>query len=95
VHNFESDFTTAVGDENMVDLSRHLSSQQKSMIIGFRIKYGSSAIETRGLRDPGTASDRQMEMEQYLMECIKYHQRLIECVMCKIIIFIFYYYCLF
>jgi hypothetical protein len=80
---FESDFTTFLEGGNMVDFSRHLSSHGKSMIIGFRIKYGSSAVETRGLNNLGTASERQMEMERYLMECIKYHQRLIECVICN------------
>jgi hypothetical protein len=53
----------------MVNLSR-----QKSMVIQLRIKYGSSAV-------PCATSDHQTEMELYLMECIRYHQRLIECVM--------------
>ncbi|PNF21445.1 hypothetical protein B7P43_G13562 [Cryptotermes secundus] len=48
------------------------------MMVEFRIKYGSSADETRSLSNPCTTSDHQLEMEQYLMECIKYHQRLIE-----------------
>jgi hypothetical protein len=74
----------AVEDGNMVNLSQHLSRQQKNMIVEFRIKYGSPAVETHGLNNPCTTSDHQMEMERYLMECIKYHQRLIECVMCKV-----------
>jgi hypothetical protein len=74
----------AVEDENMVNLSRQISSQQKSMVVEFRIKCGSSAVVTRGLSNPCTTSDHQMEMARYLMECIKYHQRLIECVMCKV-----------
>jgi hypothetical protein len=74
----------AVKDENMLNLSQQLASQQKSMVIEFQIKYGSSAAENCGLSNPYTTSDHQMEMERYLMECIKYHQRLIECVRCKI-----------
>jgi hypothetical protein len=73
-------FTMGLEDENMVNFSRHVSSQQKSMIVEFRMTYGSSAIETRGFNNPCTTSDHQMEMERYLMDCIKYHQRLIECV---------------
>ncbi|XP_033609946.1 uncharacterized protein LOC117282825 [Cryptotermes secundus] len=77
-HPFKSDSATSAEDGNLANLSRRPSRQQESMMVEFRIKYGSSADETRSLSNPCTTSDHQLEMEQYLMECIKYHQRLIE-----------------
>jgi hypothetical protein len=74
----------AVQEENMADKTQHLASQQNGVIIGLRINYDSPGGETYNLDIPGSLSNYQMEMERYLMECIKHHQKLIECVICRV-----------
>jgi hypothetical protein len=68
----------------MANMTHHLASQQNGVITGLRINCETPGEETYNLSVPGSLSNYQMEMERYLMECIKHHQKLIECVKCRI-----------
>jgi hypothetical protein len=80
VHPFESDFTMAEQEVNLVNMTHHLARQQNGVITGFRINHGSPDDKTYNFDTACSPSIHQREMECYLMECVKHHQKLIECV---------------
>jgi hypothetical protein len=62
---------TAVHKETMASETKHLANQQHDTVRGLQIKHDSPSVETLNHRN---------EMERYLVECIKHHQRLIGCI---------------
>jgi hypothetical protein len=77
-------FTMAVHKADMFSVARERASQQNGTVNGFQINYASPCVETYSLHAPCSPFDREKEMEHYLVECIKYHQRLIGYVICLV-----------
>ena len=76
----ESGSATAVHKETMVSKTKQLTSQQYDTVSGFQTNYGSPSVETYSPNNACSSLNHRMEMERYLEECIKYHQRLIGCI---------------
>lgn len=86
MHPFGSAVTMAIQEENMANKTQYFASEQNDAIIELGRNYDSLRGETYNLDIPGSFSNYQKEMERYLMECIKHHQKLIECVICRVYI---------